>query len=77
MQFDPLRDLAPVSRISTGTVLLVVNSSRPWRSFAALIAAARAAPGRISMGSSGTGSVSHLTISAVSRAAGVDITHVP
>jgi tripartite-type tricarboxylate transporter receptor subunit TctC len=77
MQFDPLRDRAPVSRISTGTVLLVVNSSRDWRSFAALIAAARAAPGRISMGSSGTGSVSHLTISAVSRAAGVDITHVP
>lgn len=77
MPFDPLRDLAPVSRISTGTVLLVVNSSRPWRSFPELIAAARAAPGRLSMGSSGTGSVSHLTISAVSRAAGVDITHVP
>jgi tripartite-type tricarboxylate transporter receptor subunit TctC len=77
MPFDPLRDLAPVSRISTGTVLLVVNASRPWRSFAELIAAARAAPGRLSMGSSGIGAVSHLTISAVSRAAGVEITHVP
>ena len=42
-----------------------------------MLAFARANPGRISMGSSGTGTVSHLTISAVSKFAGVDITHVP
>jgi tripartite-type tricarboxylate transporter receptor subunit TctC len=77
MPFDPIRDLAPVTRISTGTVLLVVNASRPWQSFAELIAAARANPGRLTMGSSGTGTVSHLTIASVNRAAGVDITHVP
>ncbi len=77
MPFDPIRDFAPITRTSTGTVLLVVNSSRPWQSFGDLIAHARANPGRVSMGSSGTGTVSHLTISAVSRAAGVDITHVP
>jgi tripartite-type tricarboxylate transporter receptor subunit TctC len=77
MPFDPIRDMAPVTRVSTGTVLLVVNAQRPWRSFGELIEAARRAPGRLTMGSSGTGTVSHLTISAVSRAAGVDITHVP
>ncbi|WP_237216874.1 Bug family tripartite tricarboxylate transporter substrate binding protein [Falsiroseomonas oryziterrae] len=77
MPFDPIRDMAPVTRVSTGTVLLVVNSQRPWRSFAELIEFARRNPGRVTMGSSGTGTVSHLTISAVSRAAGVDITHVP
>jgi tripartite-type tricarboxylate transporter receptor subunit TctC len=77
MPFDPIRDLAPVTRVSTGTVLLVVNASRPWQSFAELIAAARANPGRLTMGSSGTGTVSHLTIASVNRAAGVDITHVP
>ena len=77
MPLDPIRDLAPVSRVSTGTVLLVVNADRPWRSFAELATAARAAPGRITMGSSGTGTVSHLTLAAVSKAAGIDITHVP
>jgi len=77
MPFDPVRDLAPITRVSTGTVLLVVNSQRPWRSFADLVAAAKAAPGRISMGSSGTGTVSHLTLSSINRAAGMDITHVP
>lgn len=77
MSFDPIRDLAPVTRVVTGTVLLVVNARRPWQNFAQLVEAAKAAPGRISMGSSGTGTVSHLTISTVNRAAGIDITHVP
>jgi tripartite-type tricarboxylate transporter receptor subunit TctC len=77
MPFDPIRDLAPVTRVATGTVLLVVNAERPWRSFQDLVAAAKREPGRITMGSSGTGTVSHLTISKVSRAAGIEITHVP
>jgi tripartite-type tricarboxylate transporter receptor subunit TctC len=77
MPFDPIRDLAPVTRVATGTVLLVVNAQRPWRSFQDLVAAAKREPGRITMGSSGTGTVSHLTISKVSRAAGIEITHVP
>jgi tripartite-type tricarboxylate transporter receptor subunit TctC len=77
MPFDPQRDLAPVTRVATGTVLLVVNADRPWRSFADLVAAAKAQPGRISMGSSGTGTVSHITLASVNRAAGMDINHIP
>jgi tripartite-type tricarboxylate transporter receptor subunit TctC len=77
MPLDPIRDLAPVTRVTTGTVLLVVNAQRPWRSFADLVAAARAAPGRINMGSSGSGTTSHLTLGRVNQAAGIDITHVP
>ena len=77
MPIDPLRDLGPVTRVSTGTILLVVNSQRPWRSFAELIAFAKANPGRVTMGSSGTGTTSHLFIERLKRAAGVDITHVP
>ncbi|MGG5820181.1 Bug family tripartite tricarboxylate transporter substrate binding protein [Falsiroseomonas sp. HW251] len=77
MTYDPIRDLAPITRVSTGTVLLVVNSRSPWRSFGEMIEAARRDPGKLTMGSSGTGTVSHLTISAVSKAAGVEITHVP
>ena len=77
MPLDPLRDLAPVTRVTTGTVLLIVNADRPWKSFGELIAAAKRDPGGLTMGSSGTGAVSHLAIESLKRAAGVDITHVP
>ncbi len=77
MPIDPMRDLAPISRVASGTVLLVVNANRPWKTFGELVAAAKAKPGTITMGSSGAGSVSHLTLAAVNKAAGIDITHVP
>ena len=77
MPFDPIRDLAPLTRVTTGTLLLVVNAQRPWANFQALVAAARAAPGRVTMGSSGAGTASHLALAAMNRAAGIDITHVP
>ena len=77
MPLDPLRDLAPVTRVTTGTVVLIVNGRSPYKSFQELMAAAKKDPGKLTMGSSGTGTVSHLTIESVKRAAGVDITHVP
>ncbi|OYW10366.1 MAG: transporter, partial [Rhodospirillales bacterium 12-71-4] len=77
MPFDPVKDLAPITRVTTGTVLLVVNADRPWRSFAELVAAAKRDPGGITMGSSGTGAVSHLTLARINAAAGMEITHVP
>ena len=77
MPIDPLRDLAPVTRVAVGTILLVVNAQRPWRSLGELLAFARANPGRVTMGSSGTGTISHLFLERLKRAAGVDITHVP
>jgi len=77
MTFDPMRDLAPVTRVSTGTILWVVNARRPWRTFAEQIAFARANPGQVTMGSSGTGTTSHLFFEKVKRILGVDMTHVP
>ncbi len=77
MPLDPARDLLPVTRVTTGTVLLIVNSDRPWKTFGELIAAAKRDPGKLTMGSSGTGTVSHLAIESLKRAADVDITHVP
>ncbi|MBD0276182.1 MAG: tripartite tricarboxylate transporter substrate binding protein, partial [Acetobacteraceae bacterium] len=81
LPFDPQRDLAPVSAITTGAVLCVVNADTArrngWTDFPALIAWARANPEAVRMGSSGTGTTSHLTIEAVNRATGARITHVP
>jgi tripartite-type tricarboxylate transporter receptor subunit TctC len=81
MAFDPRKDLEPVSAIVTGAVLCVVNAETArkhgWSDFATLIAWAKAHPGEVRMGSSGTGTTSHLTIAAVNRATGAGITHVP
>ena len=77
MPFEPVRDFAPVSRVCTGTLLWVVNSQRPWRTFQEQIEYARANPGRITMGSSGTGTSGHLFFEKVKRETGADITHVP
>ncbi|WP_200305990.1 Bug family tripartite tricarboxylate transporter substrate binding protein [Paracraurococcus ruber] len=81
MAFDPQKDLAPIGQVVTGAVLCVVNAEtaakRGWADFAALIAWARAHPEEVRMGSSGTGTTSHLVIEAVSRATGARITHVP
>jgi tripartite-type tricarboxylate transporter receptor subunit TctC len=81
LAFNPQRDLAPISNIVTGPVLCVVNAEtaakRGWSDFAALIAWSKAHPERVTMGSSGTGTTSHLTIAAVNQATGARITHVP
>ncbi|HEY4251640.1 MAG TPA: tripartite tricarboxylate transporter substrate binding protein [Roseomonas sp.] len=77
MGFDPLRDLAPITRVCSGTILLTVNAQRPWQDFAALVAFARANPGRVTMGSSGTGTTSHLYIEKLKKLLDIDITHVP
>ncbi|MDB5373638.1 MAG: Tripartite-type tricarboxylate transporter, receptor component TctC [Belnapia sp.] len=81
MAYDPQKDLAPVSMITTGAVLCVVNAEtaakRGWSDFPALIAWARAHPEEVRMGSSGTGTTSHLTITAVNQATGAKIIHVP
>jgi tripartite-type tricarboxylate transporter receptor subunit TctC len=81
LSFDPQKDLAPVSEIITGAVLCVVNAQTAqkngWTDFPSLIAWAKAHPGEVRMGSSGTGTTSHLTIEAVNHATGAQITHVP
>lgn len=77
LPFDPLRDFTHLSRVSIGTTVLVVNAREPWRSFAELISAAREAPDRIVMASSGQGTISHLSLAKLMQAAGVRITHVP
>lgn len=77
MPIDPMTDLAPVTRVTTGTVFMTVKADSPYRTFQDVIAAAKKDPGGLTMGSSGTGTISHLTISKVCRATGADITHVP
>ena len=75
--FDMRRDLAPVSKIGYGTMVLVVSPSLGVTSVKDLIALAKSKPGQLTFASSGTGSNIHLTGEMFKQRAGVDIVHVP
>lgn len=75
--FDPVRELTPVLGMGAIPSLLVVSPQSPHRDVAGLLAAARAAPGRVSFGSSGPGTGSHLAGVLLGAAAGVELLHVP
>ena len=75
--FDITRELAPVSLIAAPPYILVVNPSVPAKNAAELIAYARSNPGKLSYGSSGAGSASHLSGALFAQMAGIDMLHVP
>lgn len=77
LPYDPVRDIAPVSMIAETGYLLTVNPSLPAKTVRELIAYAKANPGRINYGSSGTGSTSHLAGEQFDVLAGTKMTHVP
>ncbi len=72
MGFDPVEELAPVGIAVEAFNILVIPADRPWRGVDELLAAARAAPGRLSWGYSGIGTTGHLAGSLLDRMAGID-----
>jgi tripartite-type tricarboxylate transporter receptor subunit TctC len=77
LNYDLGRDLAPVSKIGFGTVVMVVPPSLGVSSVKELITLAKAKPGQLSFASSGTGGLIHLTGELFKQVAGVNILHVP
>ncbi|MCA3324881.1 MAG: tripartite tricarboxylate transporter substrate binding protein [Roseomonas sp.] len=77
LPYDPDRDFAAVAMISRSPVTLSVRADSPFRTVADVVAAARAKPGDLSIGSSGQGSATHFLIEQVMAAAGIRLTHVP
>jgi tripartite-type tricarboxylate transporter receptor subunit TctC len=77
LPYDPERDFAAVAMISRSPVTLSVRADSPFRTIADLLAAARAKPGDLSIGSSGQGSATHFLIEQVMAAAAISLTHVP
>jgi tripartite-type tricarboxylate transporter receptor subunit TctC len=77
MNFDALRDFAPVSLIAQVPLILVVNPGLPAKSVAELIALGKAQPNLLNFGSSGNATAPHLAGESFKIATGVQMQHVP
>ena len=75
--FDPLKDFAPVTLLARIQFLLVVHPSVPAKSVRELVAYAKAHPGELNFGSSGTGSPQHLGGLLLQQLGGIRMNHVP
>ena len=75
--FDPIGDMQPIILVSRDPLVLVVHPSAPWHGARELAAAAKKAPGTISHGSSGAGSIAHMGMEDLGYAVGAQFLHVP
>lgn len=73
----PLRDVVPVVSLMDTPVLVLAHPSFKPANFAAMLAAARAAPGRLRWATSGRATVGHVVLAQIRAGAGVDIIHIP
>jgi tripartite-type tricarboxylate transporter receptor subunit TctC len=77
MPYDAKKDLTPIMHTVDVNYVLVVNPSVPAHSVAELIAYAKANPGKLAYGSSGSGGLPHLSMELFKTLTGVNIVHVP
>src|SRR6266853_1354531 len=77
LNYDPIKDFAPVGLLAKGANVLVVHPSLPVRTVGELIALAKKQPGDLQYASAGIGSFQHLGGELFKLMAGVDILHVP
>jgi tripartite-type tricarboxylate transporter receptor subunit TctC len=77
LNYDFMRDIAPVASIGGGPYVVVVNPSVPAKTVPEFIAYAKANPGKLNMASSGNGSASHIFGEMFKMMAGVNMVHVP
>lgn len=77
LPYDPYKDLAPVSLLSTSTSLLVVPAKLPARNLAEFVALVKAQPGKHGYGSYGNGTSAHIQGALLASQAALDMAHVP
>ena len=77
LPFNFLRDIAPVGGFVTLPFVLIANPAFPAKTVPELVAYAKANPGKVNMGSFGTGTISHLAIELFKLSTGANVVHVP
>jgi tripartite-type tricarboxylate transporter receptor subunit TctC len=77
LPFDTLRDFATISRVADQPNILVAHATLPAKSFKEFVALARAQPGKLTYGSAGLGSGTHLAMEMLMMSQGLSLVHVP
>jgi tripartite-type tricarboxylate transporter receptor subunit TctC len=76
-KYDPVKDFTPIGQVLSAPNVLVIAGNSPFKDLKALIAFAKAHPGKLDVASSGHGSSVHLSAEVFMKDAGVDLTHIP
>jgi len=75
--YDPIKDLTPIALAATTPLVILVNEHSPYKTLADLVKAAKAQPGRLTYGTSGTGGGVHIAMELLQLTAGCKMQHVP
>src|SRR3954469_9323727 len=77
LPFDPIKDFSPVMIVGTAPMALTTGAGKPYKSFADVLAAAKAKPDTLTVGNVGNGSLGHLATILLGQAAGIKLVAVP
>lgn len=77
LPYDPIKDFEPIGTVASVGLALITYADHPVKDVAGLIAAAKVTPGKLSMASYGTATLSHFAGEIFKNAAGIDMVHVP
>ncbi|HET6491796.1 MAG TPA: tripartite tricarboxylate transporter substrate binding protein [Burkholderiales bacterium] len=77
LKYHPIKSFAPITMMVSNSNLLLAHPSVPAKSVRELVAFAKANPGKLTMGSAGTGSITHLAGELFASMAGIKVTHIP
>jgi tripartite-type tricarboxylate transporter receptor subunit TctC len=75
--YDPVKDFTAIGGVAIAPTILTVNPSLPFQTLQDVITYAKANPGKLSYGSSGIGSVGHISGEVLRGSTGVDLLHIP
>jgi tripartite-type tricarboxylate transporter receptor subunit TctC len=77
LPYDPPKDFIPVSMIATVSIVVTARNDLPVTNFKEFLALARANPGKFKCGTSGAGTIGHLSLEMIKNLGGIDVVHVP
>ena len=77
LQYDAVKSFKPVAMLARGPLLVTVPANSPYKTIGELVAGAKASPGKLNYGTSGSGSINHFASELFTEAAGIKVVHVP
>lgn len=77
LPYSPLKDFAPISLVTSVSIVVCVNIKSPIQTFEQFLTLARAQPGKLTVGTAGIGSPAHLGLELLASMAGLQLVHIP